>query len=86
MEREEVFEKLTVIFQNNFDDDTIRLTDETSSSDIEDWDSLEQVNLVVAIQDKFKVRFHIEEVNSMRNVGEMADFILKKVNRQDERL
>lgn len=80
MERENIFEKLTMIFQDNFDDETIKLTDETSSADIEDWDSLEQVNLVVAIQDEFKIRFNIEEVNSMWNVGEMVDFILKKVN------
>lgn len=80
MKREEVLKILTAIFQNNFDDDEIQLTDETSSADIEDWDSLEQINLVVAVQDKFKVRFNIEEVNSMSNVGEMVDFIIKKVN------
>lgn len=80
MKREEVLKILTAIFQNNFDDEEIQLTDETSSADIEDWDSLEQINLVVAVQDKFKVRFNIEEVNSMSNVGEMVDFIIKKVN------
>lgn len=78
MKREEVFEKLTVIFQNNFDDENIRLTDETSSSDIEGWDSLEQVNLIVTIEDEFGVKFRIDEVNAMRNVGEMVDFILNK--------
>lgn len=80
MKREEAFEKLTLIFRDNFDDESIVLTDETSSKDIEDWDSLEQVNLVVAIQDKFKIAFTIDEVNAMRNVGEMVDFILKKVH------
>ena len=79
MSREEVFETLNVIFRNNFDDDGITLTDETSSSDIEDWDSLEQINLVVSIQDEFNVKFNIEEVNAMKNVGEMVDFILKKI-------
>lgn len=78
MKREEVFEKLTVIFQNNFDDENIRLTDETSSSDIEGWDSLEQVNLIVTIEDEFGVKFRIDEVNAMRNVGEMVDYILNK--------
>ena len=84
MKREEAFEKLTLIFRDNFDDESIVLTDETSSKDIEDWDSLEQVNLVVAIQDKFKIAFTIDEVNAMRNVGEMVDFILKKVHEIDE--
>lgn len=79
MSREEVFEKLNEIFRNNFDDETINLTDETSSADIEDWDSLEQINLVVVIQDKFGIHFNINEVNSMKNVGEMVDFILRKL-------
>ena len=78
MTREEVFEKLNTIFRNNFDDEGITLTDSTSSEDIEDWDSLEQINLVVAIQDAFRIKFNIDEVNAMKNVGEMADSILEK--------
>ena len=79
MTREAVFEKLNEIFRNNFDDDDIDLKEETSSADISDWDSLEQINLVVAIQDSFKVKFNIDEVNAMKNVGEMVDFILEKL-------
>ncbi len=79
MKREEIFEKLNEIFRNNFDDDEIELKNETSSADIDDWDSLEQINLVVAIQDAFKVKFNIDEVNAMKNVGEMVDFIIEKV-------
>ena len=78
MTREAVFEKLNTIFRDNFDDDEICLTDATSAEDIEDWDSLEQINLVVAIQDAFGIKFNIEEVNAMKNVGEMADAILEK--------
>ena len=78
MTREAVFEKLNTIFRDNFDDDDISLTDETSADDIEDWDSLEQINLVVAIQDAFGIKFNIDEVNAMKNVGEMADAILAK--------
>ena len=78
MTREAVFEKLNRIFRDNFDDDDISLTDETSAEDIEDWDSLEQINLVVAIQDAFGIKFNIDEVNAMKNVGEMADAILEK--------
>ncbi len=78
MTREEVFEKLNTVFRENFDDDEISLTDSTSSEDIEDWDSLEQINLVVAIQDAFGIKFNIDEVNAMKNVGEMADAILEK--------
>lgn len=79
MTREAVFEKLNEIFRNNFDDDDIVLIEETSSADIDDWDSLEQINLIVAIQDTFNVKFNIDEVNAMKNVGEMVNFILEKM-------
>ena len=79
MSRAEVFEILNEIFRDNFDDESIDLKDETSAEDIEDWDSLEQINLIVVIQDRFGIHFNIEEVNAMQNVGEMVDFILKKV-------
>lgn len=79
MTREDIFEKLNTIFRNNFDDESIILSDGMSSADIEDWDSLEQINLIVAIQDEFCIKFNIDEVNAMKNVGEMVDFILEKV-------
>ncbi len=81
MKREEVYQKLKVIFRNNFDDESIELSDGTSAEDIEDWDSLEQINLIVAIQDEFKIKFNIEEVNSMKDVGEMVNYILKKIGK-----
>lgn len=84
MKREEVYERLNEIFRDNFDDERITLTDGTSSKDIEDWDSLEQINLVVAIQGAFHVKFNIDEVNAMGNVGEMVDFILRKLEAGDE--
>ncbi len=77
--RKEVFEKLNSIFRNNFDDEDIVLSEETSSADIEDWDSLEQINLIVAIQDVFGVKFNISEVAMLKSVGEMADLIIKKL-------
>lgn len=79
MSREEVLEKLTEIFRSNFDDDSISLNDMTRAEDIEGWDSLEQINLIVIIQEVFKVRFNINEVNAMENVGEMVDSILFKL-------
>jgi len=81
VKREEVYQKLKVIFRNNFDDESIELSDGTSAEDIEDWDSLEQINLIVAIQDEFKIKFNIEEVNSMKDVGEIVNYILKKIGK-----
>ena len=79
MTRAEVFEKLNEIFQEIFDDENITVEEDTTSADIEDWDSLEHINLVVAIEKAFKIKFTINEVSTMKNVGTMVDVILERV-------
>lgn len=79
MTREEAYEKLSEVFQDVFDDENIVVTDSTTADDIEDWDSLEHINLVVAVEKKFGIKFNMGEVNSFKNVGEMVDIILKRV-------
>lgn len=78
MTRQEVLEKLNGIFQEEFDDDAIRLTDATTADDIEDWDSLAHIDLIVAIENAFNMKFKMREVTGMKNVGEMADIILER--------
>lgn len=78
MTREEVMKKLNEIFCNVFDDETIVLTNETNANDIEDWDSLEQINLIVNIENEFGMMFDMSEVSDLANVGEMADLIMRK--------
>ncbi|MBR4470673.1 MAG: acyl carrier protein [Erysipelotrichaceae bacterium] len=78
MTREEVMKTLNEIFCNVFDDDSIVLADETNSSDIDDWDSLEQINLIVNIENEFEMMFDMAEVSDLANVGEMADLIMRK--------
>ena len=80
MTREEVFAKLTDVFHDVFDDDSIVLSDSTTSNDVEDWDSLEHINLVVAVEKCFAIKFNMGEVAKLKNVGEMTDLILSKVN------
>lgn len=79
MTREEVFEILTGIFQDVFDDDELELTDATTADDIEDWDSLEQINLVAACEKRFNVKFDMKEIQALKNVGEMVDTIVGKL-------
>ncbi len=78
MTREAVFERLNEVFRDVFDDESITVSDGTTSDDIEDWDSLEHINLVVAVEDAFGIKFNMGEVNKMKNVGEMADIILQR--------
>lgn len=80
MSREEVYTVLNGIFRDVFDDDEIEVTDATTSADIEDWDSLEHINLVNAIEQQFSMKFTMGQVVSMKNVGEMVDIILETIN------
>ena len=77
MTREEVFEIITDIFRDVFDDDELVIGDETNAEDIEDWDSLEHIELVINMEKRFSLKFNIKEVNKLENVGQMADLIMR---------
>lgn len=79
MSREEVYEQLNEVFRDVFDDEDITVNDATTADDIEDWDSLEHINLIVAVEKKFSIKFNMGEVNKFKNVGEMVDAIIAKM-------
>lgn len=79
MTREDIFARLTDIFRNVFDDDEIVLTDGTTADDIEDWDSLEQINLLVAIEKRFNIKFQLADVSHLENVGAMVDLVARLI-------
>jgi acyl carrier protein len=79
MTREEVYTNLNEVFQDVFDDESITVNDATTANDIEDWDSLEHINLVVAVEQKFGIKFNMGEVNSFKDVGAMVDTIMEKL-------
>lgn len=78
---EEIYSRLNEVFKDVFDDKNIVINDETTADDIEDWDSLEHINLVVAIENEFGVKFSMGETTSLKNVGEMATLIKNKLGK-----
>ena len=82
MDKNEIFETVQDIFRDNFDDDSLVITRATCADDIEDWDSLEQINLLTAMEKAFGLKFKLEDVRGLKNVGELLDLIarLKGVN------
>jgi acyl carrier protein len=78
MTSEEIEPRLTEVFRDIFDRDDITLTRVTTSADIEDWDSLANISLMVAIEKEFNVSFSLKEVKALLNVGGMIDLIEAK--------
>ena len=79
MDRQTIFDRLNKVFQTIFDDENIVVNEETTSDDIEDWDSLEHINLIVAIEQEFGIKFSMGEVTSMKNVGDMVNIIISRL-------
>ncbi len=79
MSRENLFEKLNEVFRDVFDDEDITVTETTTADDIEDWDSLEHINLMSAVEQEFGIKFTMGQIVTMKNVGEMATIILEKL-------
>jgi acyl carrier protein len=80
MEHSEIIKKLNEIFIDVLDNPDIVLKDETSANDIEEWDSLNHIQLVVAVEKSFKVKFTAKEIQSWKNVSEMCNSISDKLN------
>ena len=80
MNFEKVINEVNEIFIDVLDNDDIELKSETTADDIEDWDSLTHIELIVEIEKHFNIKFTLVEVQGFKNVGEMCEAIVKKVN------
>ncbi|HEX6127004.1 MAG TPA: acyl carrier protein [Pyrinomonadaceae bacterium] len=77
--QQEVLARLQSIFDNIFLDEVV-VTPELSAHDVEEWDSLLHISLVVAVEEAFGIRFRVGEVEATKNVGDFADLIMKRAN------
>ncbi len=78
MEKNQILEEVQEIFREVLDNEEIVLASETTADDIEEWDSLTHIQLIVAIEKHFKIKFTSKEILSWQNVGEMIDCIAAK--------
>ena len=79
MTREDIFDGVKDIFRDIFDDDDLIIHDSTNSDEIEDWDSLNHINLVSAIEKEFNIRFALGELQTLKDVGAMIDLMEEKL-------
>lgn len=75
MNRATIFERLTGIFRDVFDDESIVLEETTTAEDIEDWDSLSHIVLLSAVEEEFGIKFDMKAVQGLKDVGAMVDTI-----------
>jgi len=69
---------MQVVFRDLFDDDTLKLRPDMTAADVEAWDSLTHINLIVDIEREFKVRFTTGEITGLKTVGDLAALVDKK--------
>ncbi len=80
MTQEQIYSRLTEVFQDVFDNESIELSPQTTARDIAGWDSVNHVNLIAATEMRFGIRFKTTELESMHNVGELVAAIAAKAS------
>jgi acyl carrier protein len=78
LETETVYLKLNDVFHDVFDDDEIVLTPQLSADDVDGWDSLKHVRLLLTVERTFKIKFSVSEIGRLKNVGDLATLIQSK--------
>lgn len=79
MDRIEIYEKLTTVFRDVFDDDSLVLTPETTAEDIQGWDSSNHISIIMATEAAFGIRFKSAEIDQLKNVGEFVGIVEGKL-------
>ena len=82
MTDEQILAELTEIFRGVFDDDDLQITPASTADDIPTWDSLNHINIVVATEMRFQIKFQTSEIESLKNVGELVDLVAAKIGRR----
>ena len=79
MERNEIVEKLTAVFQEVFSDSSLVLNDEMTANDVEKWDSLTHMLMISTVEERFGVKFKLKELNKLKKVGDIIAILSEKL-------
>ena len=79
MDEPQIYQRLTGIFQDVFDEDSIEVTPKLSADDVDGWDSLTHIRLILTIEKVFKIKFSTSEIGKLENVGDLVALIQGKV-------
>ena len=79
MDQDAIIAELTEIFHDLFGDDSIVLAPDTTAEDVDGWDSIKHISLIVAVEDRFGIKFRTSEIEGLANVGDLARAIGEKL-------
>ena len=79
MKEEEIIKKLQSIFNDIFINTKVKVTRKLNASKVNEWDSLNQINLIIAIEKEFNIKFSVNDIQSMDTVGDTIDIIIEKI-------
>jgi acyl carrier protein len=77
---QEIYTRLTTVFRDVFDDETLAPTAETTADDVEEWDSLSHIRLVLSVEREFGVQFSTVELGNLKQVGDLANLVSAKLS------
>jgi acyl carrier protein len=80
MNKEQIKEKLLLIFRQVFKDNTLVITEITTANDVERWDSLTHMTLIATIEEELKIKFKLKDLVNMKNVGDLITIVEQKTN------
>jgi acyl carrier protein len=80
MNEEHILRQVTEVFHQVFDDDSIVLTTKTTAADVAEWDSMNHISLIVAVEVRFGIKFQTAETEDLKNVGDFVSIIQKKAS------
>ncbi len=75
MDKQAIFDAVQQIFRDNFNDPQLEIGRDTCADDVEGWDSIEQINLLTACENRFSVKFKLSDIRRLQNVGDLLDLI-----------
>ena len=75
MDEPQIYARLTEIFEDVFDEDSMNITPELSATDVDGWDSLTHIRLILSIEKAFKIKFSTSEIGKLKNVGDLVTLI-----------
>lgn len=78
MTQDDILSKLTPVFRDVFDDDSLTPTSQMTANDVEEWDSLSHIRLIVAVEKAFNIKFSAAEIGALKNVGDIVELIKSK--------